>query len=130
MPSVVAVKYSEVYNPDKTGDTRTGLFGCRCLDVTGSTGESSIQIACSSVPYQSNMQDNDEDYVWHTVHSVVFDLLGATATMTCSQTMIRVSSLRFSRKRFSEARSSGADATARQTSRSLTSSTSTRATCS
>ena len=109
MLGVASVKYGEVYDPDKTGDTRTGLFGCRCVDEAGGVGGSSIRIACSSVPYQSNVHDNDEDYSRHTVHSVVFDSAGATASMTCSTTVIRVSSLRFSRKRFSAARASGAD---------------------
>jgi len=109
MLGVAAVKYGEVFDPDKSGHTRTGLFGCRCLDITDARGAQSIQIACSSVPYQSNVHDNDEDYDKHTQHNVVFDSSRATATMTCSSTVIRVSSLRFSRKRFSTGRSSGSD---------------------
>ena len=106
---VAPVKYGEVFDSDPEGDVRTGLFGCRCFDREGANGVESIEVVCSSVPYQTNTHDNDEAYASHTVQRIVFDSPTATNTMTCARTVIRVSALRFSRQRFASASESGRD---------------------
>jgi len=106
---VAPVKYGEVFDADAEGDVRTGLFGCRCFDRDAADGVESIEVVCSSVPYQTNTHDNDEAYASHTVQRIVFDSASATNTMTCARTVIRVSALRFSRQRFASASESGTD---------------------
>jgi len=106
---VAAVLYGEVFDADAEGDSRSGLFGCRCFDRVSAQGIESIEVVCSSVPFRTNTHDNDEDYAAHTVQRIVFDSSTATNTMTCARTVIRVSALRFSRQRFSTAQETGAD---------------------
>ena len=101
---VAAVRYGEVYDADSSGDTRTGMFGCKCVD-----GSAGISVRCSSVPYFTNFHDNDADYARHTTHNVKFTSDTTTHGMTCTNTIIKVMSLRFSRKRFSTSHQSGID---------------------
>ena len=58
---VAAVRYGEIHDADSAGDTRTGLFGCRCVDeVTDNVH--SIAVVCSSVPFFAHVYDDDEEY--------------------------------------------------------------------
>ena len=106
---VAAVRYGEVYDADSSGDTRTGMLGCECVDRTEANGQRALSVRCSSVPYFANFYDSDDEYARHTTQEVVFSSDTATYGMTCATTIIKVMSLRFSRKRFSTSHKSGVD---------------------
>ncbi|MBV5276948.1 hypothetical protein JZU56_03810, partial [bacterium] len=93
---VAAVRYGEANDFDDEGDDRTGLLGCQCQDSTDG-----VAIVCASVPYQKHLAEDDTDAAAFTTHRVRFLPDSARAGLTCSNIVVRVSSLRFSRKRFS-----------------------------
>lgn len=93
---VAAVRYSETNDYDDEGGDRTGLLGCQCQDTADG-----ILIVCASVPYQKHLAEDDADNAAFTTHKVRFLPDSARAGLTCSNIIVRVSSLRFSRKRFS-----------------------------
>ena len=93
---VAAVRYGEANDFDDEGDDRTGLLGCQCQDSTDG-----VVIVCASVPYQRHLAEDDTDNAAFTTHRVRFLPDSARAGLTCSNIVVRVSSLRFSRKRFS-----------------------------
>jgi hypothetical protein len=93
---VAAVRYGEANDYDDEGEDRTGLFGCQCQDATDG-----LVIVCASVPYQKHLAEDDADNAAFSTHRVRFLPDSARAGLTCSNIVVRVSSLRFSRKRFS-----------------------------
>jgi len=93
---VAAVRYSEANDYDDEGEDRTGLLGCQCQDTTDG-----VVLVCASVPYQKHLAEDDADNAAFTTHRVRFLPDSARAGLTCSNIVVRVSSLRFSRKRFS-----------------------------
>jgi hypothetical protein len=93
---VAAVRYGEANDFDDEGEDRTGLFGCQCQDTSDG-----VLIVCASVPYQKHLAEDDADNTAFTTHRVRFLPDSARAGLTCSNIVVRVSSLRFSRKRFS-----------------------------
>jgi hypothetical protein len=93
---VAAVRYSEANDYDDEGEDRTGLLGCQCQDTTDG-----LMIVCASVPYQKHLAEDDADNAAFTTHRVRFLPDSARDGLTCSNIVVRVSSLRFSRKRFS-----------------------------
>jgi hypothetical protein len=93
---VAAVRYGEANDFDDEGEDRTGLFGCQCQDTADG-----VLIVCASVPYQKHLAEDDADNAAFTTHRVRFLPDSARAGLTCSNIVVRVSSLRFSRKRFS-----------------------------
>jgi hypothetical protein len=93
---VAAVRYGEANDYDDEGEDRTGLLGCQCQD-----GTDGLVIVCASVPYQKHLAEDDTDNAAFTTHRVRFLPDSARAGLTCSNIVVRVSSLRFSRKRFS-----------------------------
>ena len=93
---VAAVRYSEANDYDDEGGDRTGLLGCQCQDTTDG-----LMIVCASVPYQKHLAEDDADNAAFTTHKVRFLPDSARDGLTCSNIVVRVSSLRFSRKRFS-----------------------------
>jgi hypothetical protein len=93
---VAAVRYGEANDFDDDGGDRTGLFGCECQDAADG-----VLIVCDSVPYQKHLAEDEGDNAAFTTHRVRFLPDSARAGLTCSNIVVRVSSLRFSRKRFS-----------------------------
>lgn len=93
---VAAVRYSETNDYDDEGGDRTGLLGCQCQDTADG-----ILIVCASVPYQKHLAEDDAENAAYTTHRVRFLPDSARTGLTCSNIVVRVSSLRFSRKRFS-----------------------------
>ena len=93
---VAAVRYSEANDYDDEGEDRTGLLGCQCQDTADG-----VVIVCASVPYQKHLAEDDADNAAFTTHRVRFLPESARDGLTCSNIVVRVSSLRFSRKRFS-----------------------------
>lgn len=101
---IAAVRFGDLFDADRTGDLRTGMLGCTCYDSVGG-----VQLWCASVPYLISVADNETDYNSSTIHRVRFADEGATRYMTCANTHIKVTSLRFSRKRMSYSRGGGID---------------------
>ena len=99
---VAAVRYGEANDFDDEGEDRTGLFGCQCQDTADG-----VLIVCASVPYQKHLAEDDADNAAFSTHRVRFLPDSARAGLTCSNIVVRVSSMRFSRKRFSSASSAG-----------------------
>lgn len=100
---VAAVSHSTLFDPDNSGDGRTGLLGCRCED-----GSEGIEVVCTSVPFQKNPDDSPETYNISTIHRIQFASGGMMVQhMSCAKTKIKVASLRFSRKRMSIGNSAG-----------------------
>jgi hypothetical protein len=97
---VAAVRYGEANDFDDEGEDRTGLFGCQCQDTADG-----VLIVCASVPYQKHLAEDDADNAAFSTHRVRFLPDSARAGLTCSNIVVRVSSMRFSRKRFSSASS-------------------------
>ena len=109
---IAAIKYGETSDPDAHGDSRTGMLGCECLDEIRPDGAHEINIVCASIPYQVHVHDTVEAYENSTIHRVRFETESTAQRLTCKNTLIRVSSLRFSRKRFSVRRTSGIETAA------------------
>jgi hypothetical protein len=98
---LAAVSYSgSATETDSSGDARTGLLGCRCVDDTGFT------LLCATAPYVQHI-DNDaaglKASATHTVSFPELSLLG----MTCSRTAVRVMPLRWPRRRLATADGGG-----------------------
>ena len=107
---VAAVRAGGTEDADVQADTRTGLFGCQCVDepvaATGAVSGAAhtrLRVLCAAVPYVG-FHDNETNYNASTVHEVVFADEHVRSLMRCDDTLIRVHPLRFSRKRFSDAR--------------------------
>ena len=101
---VAAVRHAQMLDADYSGDGRTGLLGCRCLDH-----DAGIEVICASVPFLSTVNDSPDAYNVSTVHRIHFQSEFMPLHMRCERTAIKVTSLRFSRKRMSLGRSSGFD---------------------
>tara|TARA_B100001540_G_scaffold284144_1_gene276205 strand:- start:10377 stop:28151 length:17775 start_codon:yes stop_codon:yes gene_type:complete len=97
---VAAVQHGEVGDVDDDGDARSGMLGCRCYDTTDYTGKLIMQIMCASVPYTVH-ESNMTEYNTSTIHAINFAPPTAVQHMSCSNTKIKISSLRFSKKRMS-----------------------------
>ena len=100
---VAAVRAGGTEDADVQADPRTGLFGCQCVDeaVAGSH-HTRLRVLCAAVPY-AGFHDNETAYNASTVHEILFADEHVRTLMQCSNTLIRVHSLRFSRKRFADA---------------------------
>lgn len=96
---VAAVQHGETNDMDAAGDTRSGLFGCQCVDVPLSD-RVSMEIWCASVPHTVH-HDNETEYNTATTHRINFQTVSSNYGMSCSTVKIKVSTLRFSQKRFS-----------------------------
>ena len=105
---IAAVRHSAVSDTDDEGDERTGMLGCRCVDLDGL--ESGIQLVCASIPFQNHLAESDEENEKYTVHRVRFTPEWARADLTCGLVDVRVVPLRFSRRRFSRPLSNGVEA--------------------
>ena len=101
---VAAVRAGGADDADMQADTRTGLLGCQCVDeaVAGSH-HTRLRVLCAAVPY-AGFHDNETAYNASTVHEILFADDHVRTLMQCSNTLVRVHSLRFSRKRFADAR--------------------------
>ena len=96
---VAAVSYNAVPDLDDEGDGRTGMLGCRCVDIPNE----GMQVMCASVPYQHHLAEDENQHIDYTVHRVRFVPDSASFDLRCAQVSIRVVPLRFSRRRFSAA---------------------------
>ena len=118
---LAAVSYDgSAAETDGTGDARTGLFGCTCID-----GPDGFQVLCATAPYLQHI-DNDIDkdgsesadtgedfagthqstkFSTDTTHLVSFPDLSLLG-MTCKNTAVRVFPLRWPRKRIARTSSS------------------------
>lgn len=101
---VAAVRAGGTEDADVQANPRTGLFGCQCVDepVAGSQ-HTRLRVLCASVPYVG-FHDNETAHNASTVHEITFTDDHVRTLMQCSNTLIRVHSLRFSRKRFADSR--------------------------
>jgi hypothetical protein len=98
---LAAVSYScSETETDSSGDARTGLLGCTCMDQPVFT------LLCATAPYVQHV-DIDTDGLrqleTHTVSFPELSLLG----MTCSRTAVRVLQLRWPRRRLANAGGGG-----------------------
>ena len=94
---VAAVSYNAVPDLDDEGDGRTGMLGCRCVDIP----DQGMQVMCASVPFQHHLAEDENQHIDYTVHRVRFVPDSASFDLRCAQVSIRVVPLRFSRRRFS-----------------------------
>jgi len=109
---IPVIKYGETPDTDAHADSQTGMLGCECLDEIRPDGAHEINIVCASIPFQVHVHDTEGAYENATMHRVRFETEHTAQRLTCSNTLIRVSSLRFSRKRFSVRRTSGVETAA------------------
>ena len=98
---LAAVTYGgSLSEADTTGDARTGLLGCRCVD------EPEFALWCATAPYVQHVDDELAGLNASSVHKVSFpDLL--LAGLTCANTEIRVLPLRWPRRRLATAEGNG-----------------------
>jgi hypothetical protein len=82
---------------DTTGDTRTGLLGCRCVMEGG------FRIICATAPYVTHIDDDANVSAVHEVFFPELSLLG----MSCANTVVRVLPLRWPRRRLATAEGNG-----------------------
>jgi hypothetical protein len=98
---LAAVSYSgSASETDSTGDTRTGLLGCRCL----SGGE--FRLLCATAPYVTHVDDDPASLNSTAVHVVAFPGLSLLG-MTCDTAAVRVVPLRWPRRRLATAEGNG-----------------------
>ena len=107
---VAAVSYSgSSAETDGSGDARTGLLGCLCIDGNGANGANEgFHLLCATAPYLQHIEDNEDQndegggnrFKTDSTHTITFpDLM--LSGMTCANTAVRVLSLRWPRKRIS-----------------------------
>jgi hypothetical protein len=98
---LAAVSYSgSETETDSSGDARTGLLGCTCVD------QPEFTLLCATAPYVQHVDSDDDglkDLATHTVTFPELSLLG----MTCSRTAVRVLPLRWPRRRLANAAGGG-----------------------
>jgi hypothetical protein len=85
---------------DNTGDTRTGLLGCKCVD------EPEFSLWCATAPHLQHIDDELAGLNVSSVHKVTFAGLNLAGLM-CKFTEIRVIPLRWSRRRMATAEGNG-----------------------
>jgi hypothetical protein len=97
---LAAVSYSgSETETDSSGDARTGLLGCTCVDTENNVG---FKLMCATAPYLQHVDSDTQglkDLATHTVTFPDLSLLG----MTCSRTAVRVLPLRWPRRRLANA---------------------------
>jgi hypothetical protein len=106
---LAAVSYSgSAAETDATGDARTGLLGCLCID----SEKKGFELLCATAPYlqhiDNDASDEGEDsakFSTDTTHSISFPELSLLG-MTCKNTAVRVLPLRWPRKRIARTSSS------------------------
>jgi hypothetical protein len=99
---LAAVSYSgSATETDSSGDARTGLLGCRCVD------DSSFTLVCATAPYVQHIDIDAAGLKASATHTVSFPELSLLG-MTCSRTAVRVVPLRWPRRRLSTAEGGGA----------------------
>ncbi len=105
---LAAVSYSgSAAETDGTGDARTGLLGCSCID-----GLEGLQLLCATAPYLQHIDNDGSDagedsvkFSTDTIHTISFPDLSLLG-MTCKNTAVRVLPLRWSRRRIARTSSS------------------------
>jgi len=94
---LAAVSYSgSETETDSSGDARTGLLGCTCVD------QPTFTLLCATAPYVQHVDsdaDGLQDKASHKVSFPQLSLLG----MTCARTAVRVLPLRWPRRRLANA---------------------------
>ena len=98
---LAAVSYSgSASETDSTGDSRTGLLGCRCV----SGGE--LRLLCATAPYVAHVDDDPASLNASAVHVIAFPGLSMLG-MSCDNTAVRVLPLRWPRRRLATAEGNG-----------------------
>jgi hypothetical protein len=98
---LAAVSYSgSATETDTTGDTRTGLLGCRCVKDGG------LKLLCATAPYVAHVDDGLAGLNASAVHVVSFPELSLLG-MSCDNTAVRVLPLRWPRRRLATAEGNG-----------------------
>ena len=99
---VAAVHHREIFDADDEGSLRTGMLGCRCVDL-----DAGISLQCAAVPYLAHV--DPDNFEQSSTIQIKFDPADAAKNLRCASTLIKISSLRFSRKRFSFGGENGVD---------------------
>ena len=98
---LAAVSYiGSATETDSSGDARTGLLGCTCVD------QQVFTLLCATAPYVQHVDiktDRLKELATHTVSFPELSLLG----MTCSRTVVRVLPLRWPLRRLANAAGGG-----------------------
>ena len=102
---LAAVSYSgSASETDSTGDSRTGLLGCRCVSGGVSGGE--LRLLCATAPYVAHVDDDPASLNASAVHVIAFPGLSMLG-MSCDNTAVRVLPLRWPRRRLATAEGNG-----------------------
>ena len=98
---LAAVSYSgSATETDSSGDARTGLLGCRCVDEEG------FALLCATAPYVQHIDNDGAGLNASAMHLVSFPGLSLLG-MKCSSTAVRVLPLRWPRKRLASTEGDG-----------------------
>lgn len=91
---IASIQWLLTGDEDSTGNTGTGMFGCRCDDsLAGMT------LSCASIPYSYEIEE--DSFMNSTIHDLEFESTTALHGMKCARSVIHVSSMKYSRNRFS-----------------------------